>query len=145
MGGEGEALSVEGDDGQSQVEGADIAQSVGPQRTVWAFSSEDGFKLLKWKKSCLERALITGGLIEHLLFLECLSAAVNSALAIVSAHHVLYTWVIARRNSESLPSKVFQHNHYSEYLSLRNHNRQRMTLQNQIKDRRACRDCQEKQ
>ena len=33
VGGEGEALSVEGDDGQSQVEDADIAQTVGPQRS----------------------------------------------------------------------------------------------------------------
>ena len=139
MRGEGEALSVEGDDGQSQMEDAKKVQSVGPQRSsaVYAFSSEDGLKLLKRRKSCIKGAAIAGRFIEHLLFLECLSAAVNSALAIVSAHHVLYTWVIARRNSESLPSKVFQHNHYSEYLSLRNHNRQRMTLQNQIKDRRA--------
>ena len=112
MRGEGEALSVEGDDGQSQVEDAKKAQSVGPQRsfTLWrAFSSEDGLKLLKQRKSCIKGAAIAGRFIEHLLFLKCLSAVVNSALAIVSAHHVLYTWVIARRNSESLPVKVFHH------------------------------------
>ena len=33
VGGKGEALSVEGDDSQSQVEDADIAQSAGPQRS----------------------------------------------------------------------------------------------------------------
>ena len=78
---------------------------------MWAFSSEESLKLLKWKESCVEGAAITGGFIEHLLLLECLPAAVNSALAIVSAHHVLYTWLIARRNSESLPGKVFHHHH----------------------------------
>ena len=38
VGGEGEALSVEGDDGQSQVEGGDIARNIRPQgsKTVWA-------------------------------------------------------------------------------------------------------------
>ena len=61
VGREGEALSVEGDDGQSQVEDGVIAQSIGPQRnkTVWAGCYENSIKHLKWRESRVKGAAIT--------------------------------------------------------------------------------------